>query len=230
MKNIIRLLLCFVSLASFGQQANVDFDGANWKAPYTLAIPFGWGVERSLIQKEFAPQVPFKGVEDVRYAPGWGNAESEQYWSYGFLWYLDEPVEIGEEMIERNLNAYYAGLLNRNIDKQNIPTRKILPVKTWVTAIAPENGDLQTYYGAIAMLDYMEQKPIALNCLVHVKSLPDQNKTFLFFEVSPQPLNDKIWKSLDQLWLDFHYTVSEHKPRLSLKTYYHSESAFGGGY
>jgi len=220
MKNIITLLVCLVSLTSFGQCAKVDFDGVHWNTPYALATPYGWGVERSLIQAAFAPQVPFKGIEDTRYTPGWGNPNSEQYWSYGFLWYLDESPKISEEMIESNLSAYYAGLFNRNIDKQSITARKTLPVKTWVTEIVAENGDLQTYYGAIAMVDYMAQKPISLNCLVHVKSSPEQNKTFLFFEVSPQPLNDKIWKSLDQLWLDFDYTVSRHKPRLTLKTYY----------
>src|SRR5882762_4241385 len=124
MKNMITLLFCLGSLVSFGQQAKVEFDGANWSAPYALAIPFGWGVERSLIQKEFAPQVPFKGVEDIRYTPGWGNATSEQYWSYGFLWYLDESPKISEEMLEHNLNAYYTGLFKRNIDKQNIAPRK----------------------------------------------------------------------------------------------------------
>ena len=220
MKNIITLLVCLVSLTSFGQQAKVEFDGAHWNAPYALAIPFGWGVERSSIQAAFAPQVLYKGIEDIRYTPGWGNPNSEQYWSYGFLWYLDESPKISEEVIESNLSAYYAGLFNRNFDKQSTAASKTLPVKTWVTEIAAENGDLQTYYGAIAMVDYMAQKPISLNCLVHVKSSPEQNKTFLFFEVSPQPLNDKIWKSLDQLWLDFDYTVSRHKPRLTLKTYY----------
>jgi hypothetical protein len=230
MKNVIALLVSLVSIVSFGQNTSVDFDGAHWNAPYGLATPFGWDVERSSIQKAFAPQVPFKGIEDIRYAPGWGNPKSEQYWSYSFLWYLEESPKISEEMIESNLNAYYTGLLKENMDKQNITARKILPVKTWITEMTPENGDLQTYYGAIAMLDYMTQKPISLNCLVHVKLSPEQNKTFLFFEASPQPLNDKIWKTLDQLWLDFDFTVSQHKPRLSLKTYYFSESAFGGSY
>jgi len=215
-------------MGTFAQSAN-EFDGAHWNAPYTLAIPFGWGVERVLIQKEFAPQVPFCGIEDIRYTPGWGNSQSEQYWSYSMLWYLNGSPAVSEEMIEKNLNAYYTGLLEKNNGKQNIPARKILPVKSWVTEIAGENGDLRTFYGSVAMLDYMDQKPISLNCIVHVKTSSEQNKTFVFFEVSPQQLNDKIWKSLDQLWLNFDSTASEHKPKLSMKAYFLSESAVGGG-
>jgi len=224
MKSIITILICLTSLTTFGQSARVEFDGAHWNAPYTLAVPFGWGIERSLIQNSL------KGIEDIRYTPGWGNAESEQYWSYGILWYLDGSPKVNQQVIEKNLTAYYTQVLEKNIDKQNIPTRKILPVKTWLIELVRENGDLKTYYGAVAMLDYMDQKPISLNCIVHVKSLSDQNKTVLFFELSPQPLNDQIWKSLDQLWLDFDSSASLHKPRLSLKTYYSAESVFGGSF
>ena len=227
MKSVITILVCLTSLITFGQTASVEFDGAHWNAPYTLAVPFGWGVERSLIQKEFAPQVPFKGIEDIRFAPGWGNANSEQYWSYGFLWYLDESPTISGEVIEKNLTAYYTEQLAKEIQEQKIPARKILPVKTWITELASQDAEEKTYYGAIAMLDYMVQKPISLNCIVHVKMTSERNKTFLFFEVSPQPLNDKVWQSLDQLWQDFDAAASQHKSRLSLRTYL-PEPVFGG--
>ncbi len=229
MKRVITFLACLASLTAFGQSDKVAFDGAHWNAPYTLAIPFGWNVERSSIQKEFAPQVPFSGIEDIRYTPGWGNSKSEQYWSYGFLWYLNGSPAISKEMIGENLTAYYTESFNANTDTQNIPMQKKLSVKTSITERVRENGDLKTYYGTVAMLDYPNQKPISLNCIVHVKSSSEQDKTFLFFEVSPQPLNSQIWKSLDQLWLNFDCTASEHKPRLTMNAYFHSESAVGGG-
>jgi hypothetical protein len=61
------------------------FDSHTWKPPYRFDIPKGWGVERFPIPIEFAPQVNYKGVEDVRFAPGWGDKTSEQYWSYTFF-------------------------------------------------------------------------------------------------------------------------------------------------
>ena len=190
-------------LISFAALSQSEFDGANWKAPYTLNFPEGWGVERFLIPIEFAPTIPYKGVEDLRFMPGWGNVKSEEYWSYFFLWYLDEMPLTNETAIQTNLNAYYTGLIGRNIERRKIPADKLFPVKTTVKEIKARPDDHKTFQGTISMLDYMEQKPIVLNCIVHVKSCAGQSKGFLFYEISPRPPDDIVWRKLDQLWKEF---------------------------
>jgi hypothetical protein len=203
MRNLIILLLCLTSLTSFGQSAKVEFDGNKWDAPYTLNIPKGWDIERFLIPIEFAPQIPYKGVEDIRFTPGWGNVKSGEYWTYAFLWYLDDKQETNEKIIEDNLKAYYTGLIGRNIEPRKIPAEKVVPVKTEFKKVKTDTGDLKTFRGTIYMLDYMEQKPMTLNCIVHLKSCSGQNKTFIFNEISPKPYTNNIWQSLNQLWTDF---------------------------
>lgn len=198
-KIIIVLLFSFIAI----QVAAQEFDGANWKAPYTLVFPEGWGVERFLIPIEFAPGIPYKGVEDIRFTPGWGNAKSEEYWSYAFLWYLNEMPAISEATIQTNLNAYYTGLISRNIERRKIPAEKIFPVNTSMKEGKAGPNDLKTFYGTINMLDYMEQKPMVLNCVVHVKSCPGQSNGFIFYEISPKASNDKIWVNLELLWKSF---------------------------
>jgi hypothetical protein len=200
MKQISILMLCLVA---FSASAQNEFDGANWKAPYTLNFPEGWGVERFLIPIEFAPQIHYKGVEDLRFAPGWPNEKSDEYWTYAFLWYLDEVPVTNEAGIQANLNAYYTGLIGRNIEKRKIPSEKIFPVKTSMKEVSAAQGDLKTFHGTIAMLDYMAQKPITLNCVVHLKSCPGQPKGFMFYEISPKPMTDKVWTSLGLLWKTF---------------------------
>jgi hypothetical protein len=199
MKKFNFILLCFIACAVSAQ----DFDGHKWNAPYTLAFPEGWGVERFLIPIEFAPSIPYKGVEDIRFAPGWGDPKSEEYWSYAFLWYLDEMLSTTSESIQTNLNAYYTGLIGRNIERRKIPTEKLFPVKTLVKEVKAEQGDLRTFKGTVNMLDYMEQKPMVLNCVVHVKSCAAQTKGFIFYEISPKQTTDKIWTSLESLWTGF---------------------------
>jgi hypothetical protein len=203
MRNLIILLCCLTCLTTFAQTPKVEFDGHKWNPPYTLAIPEGWGVERFLIPIEFAPQIPYKGVEDIRFTPGWGNVKSDEYWSYAFLWYLEGSEEMNEGIIESNLKAYYSGLIQRNIEPRKIPVEKVVPVKTEFKKVKTEKGDLKTFQGTIGMLDYMEQKPMMLNCIVHVKSCSGQNKTYIFNELSPKPYSDNIWKSLNQLWTGF---------------------------
>ena len=85
MRNLLSAFLCLISITSFGQTPKLEFDGKKWNPPYTLNTPEGWGVEHFLIPIEFAPSIPYKGVEDIRFTPGWGNAKTDECWTYCFL-------------------------------------------------------------------------------------------------------------------------------------------------
>lgn len=189
------------SLALHGQDSKPEFNGRTWKPPYTLPIPIGWTVERFPIPISFAPHIPYTGVEDLRFAPGWSKAKSDGYWSYAFLWYLEGEVTIDPKIIESNLQAYYAGLIGAN--SSAIPGDKLISVSTSFEKSRTQKGDLKTFVGTIRMRDYMQQQPIVLNCKVHWRSCEQKKKTFIFFELSPQRLSHSIWRSLDRLWVDF---------------------------
>ncbi len=75
--------------------------------------------------------------------------------------------------------------------------------------ISTIDGDLQTYSGTIDMLDYMAQKPMTLNCTIHIKSCSDEKHTFVFYEISPKPLTDDVWKDMDKLWLSFECSTTK---------------------
>lgn len=195
------LTIAILSLFTLAAHAQETFDGHKWEAPYKLPIPKDWSIERFLIPISFAPQIPYKGVEDIRFTPGWGNPKSDEYWSYAFLWYLEGKNNLDAATIDKNLKAYYTGLIG--VNGRDIPAEKLTPVVTAFKEIKKDKGDLKTFAGTISMLDYMTQKPIILNGRVHLKSCPVQNKTFIFYELSPQPLSHPVWQSLDKLWDDF---------------------------
>ena len=204
----IKLITAFTcalltSTGMWAQGTAAEFDAEKYDPSYTLTAPQGWGIERFAIPIEFAPSIPYKGVEDVRFAPGWSDPKSTEYWAYAFLWNLEGNPEITPQATERNLTAYYTGLIGRNIERRKIPKEKLVPVKVTLKKTNAEQGDLQTYSGTIDMLDYMEQKPITLNCSVHVKSCPGKNNTFVFYQISPQPLTSSVWKDLQKLWTSF---------------------------
>lgn len=206
MKKILLVLTCFIFLKTSGQNNKPAFDGKKWEAPYNLDIPKGWGVERFLIPIEFAPAIPYKGIEDIRFTPGWGKIATDEYWSYAFLWYLDNEPVLDAKVIEKNLIAYYTGLNNINTDKTKTDSTKLIPVKASIKIRATEKGDAKTFGGTVSMPDYMTQKPITLNFIIHIRSCESQNKTFVFHEASPKPYTDNVWKSLDQLWINFKCT------------------------
>jgi hypothetical protein len=201
MKALAIIILSLFSVAVYGQEIEPEFDGHKWEAPYTLPIPKDWTIERFLIPIGFAPQISYKGVEDIRFTPGWSKVKNDDYWSYAFLWYLEGEVKINSRIIESNLKAYYTGLIG--VNGRSIPAEKLIPVVTSFKKTRKVNGDLKTYIGTIKMVDYMTQKPITLNCKAHLKSCLGENKTFIFCELSPKPLSHNIWLSLDKLWIDF---------------------------
>lgn len=203
MKNNIILLVCLISLNTYGQEIITEFDGHKWEAPYELPIPKNWTIERFLVPISFAPQIPYNGVEDIRFTPGWGNVKSDEYWTYAFLWYLDGRPKMNERIISENLKAYYTGLIKVNTDSARAATEKTMPVITSFKKTAADKGDLETYTGSIKMLDYMQRKPIILNCIVHLKVCAESNKTILFYELSPKPFGHNNWPALNQLWTDF---------------------------
>ncbi len=203
MKNILIIVNCFLVFQSSGQDVQLNFDGKKWEAPYTLDAPKDWDVERFLIPIGFAPSIPYKGVEDIRFTPGWAKKETNEYWSYAFLWYLDGSPKFDSKTLEKNLMAYYTGLFNINTDKSKIDTTKLIQVTASIKKKATDKGDLNTFQGTVNMNDYMNKKPITINLKIHIKSCKGQNKTFVFYEISPQSYNDNVWYSLDQLWVSF---------------------------
>lgn len=202
MKYIALIVFLFSALVINAQETPA-FDGHKWKAPYHLPIPEKWSIERFLIPISFAPQILYKGVEDIRFAPGWANKNSEEYWAYAFLWYLDDSIKTDAKIIADNLKAYYTGLIIANTDPDKIGGEKSIPVTTTFKIIETADGDLKTFSGTVEMLDYMQRKPLTLNVMVHLKYCTMEKKTLLFYKLSPQPFAHNSWLSINKLWLDF---------------------------
>ena len=201
MKNTLCVVYFFIFLNSSGQNVNEEFDGKKWKAPYTFDTLTGWDVERFLIPISFAPTIPYKGVEDIRFTPGWAKKTTNEYWSYAFLWYLDGTPTFDAKTTENNLKAYYTGLVKVNSDSAKMAD-KLFPVTATIKSRTTEKEDLKTFEGSVTMLDYMSQQPITLNFVIHIKTCEAKDKTFVFHEVSPMPYTDDVWKRLHQLWVN----------------------------
>lgn len=179
------------------------FDPVTWKPAYTLPLPAGWGTEHFALPPDFAPTFTWKGVEDIRFHPGWGDTASKGFWSYAYLWWLDGKVVVTEAALQQNIHAYYAGLVGRNIEPRNIPANKIVPTEVVIKKAKSLGNDTETFTGTIRMLDYMAQRPMTLNCIVHVKESSTAGKSAIFIEVSPQAINHPVWKEMDKIAAGF---------------------------
>ena len=78
--------------------------------PFHLPTPDGWRTETIPFPLAFAPDLPYVGLEELRFAPGMFEQGSEEFWSYAFVWWVgpDEPHDL--ETMAGYLEDYFRGL------------------------------------------------------------------------------------------------------------------------
>ncbi len=179
------------------------YDANTWTPPYRLQKPEKWSTEVIAFPIDFAPSIDFKGIEDLRFAPGWGNSKTEEYWSYAYLWWVEGKPVVNENNLKANLQSYYDGLIGRNVLSRKISARKVIPTRATITEERTSEDDVKTFKGTIMMFDYMAEQPITLKCIIHQKKCWQPNRRVLLVEVSPQPFNHAVWKSLEYLNTSF---------------------------
>lgn len=197
-----------MSTVIHAQDKDSVFNGHTWQPPYYLPIPEKWGVERFQLPPSFAPAITHKGVEDIRFTPGWAKNSTGEYWSYAFLWYLDDSPAWSTDLVEKYLTAYYTGLINVNSDSSQLASEKPFTVTATFTATKLKVKAAPSYTGKIEMIDYMTRKPIVLFCKLYTRTCEETGKAFAFFELSPKTSKHPVWKSLDKLWTEFRCSLN----------------------
>lgn len=78
------------------------------KPAFTWPTPAGWRSETIPFPLDFAPSLPYRGTEELRFAPGFFEPAAATYFTYSFVWLVDgEP---GFDALSGELGTYFAGL------------------------------------------------------------------------------------------------------------------------
>jgi len=72
--------------------------------------PAGWRSERLDLPLDFAPELAYRGVEDLLFAPGMFEPGSDSYFSYALALRLEGDVGADAAMLDGFLTTYYRGL------------------------------------------------------------------------------------------------------------------------
>src|SRR5262245_14354800 len=80
------------------------------KPPYQVPEPKGWSKETIELPPKFAPDMTWKGVEELRFAPGMFKPEAADFFSYALLFWLPDDHKTDPKTMEKELLAYYRGL------------------------------------------------------------------------------------------------------------------------
>ena len=191
MKRVL-LLSCFLFFAgkAFCQQLE-----------YALPQPEKWGKEKIAFPIEFAPLIPFKGMEEIRFTPGWGDIKSEDYWSYTFVWFVEGAPVISRDSLKQYLSQYYTGLYFANQKESPTGDRDFTHVQA--TKIAAANADKDTYEVKIATVNFLTKQALALNGRIHVRRYQAINRTALLIEISPKDYKHPVWMGMDNIVSEF---------------------------
>jgi hypothetical protein len=181
-KILLILLLAFIAGKSFGQSG------------YSLPLPEKWKSETIPFPIDFAPSIHYSGIEELRFTPGWGDAKSNEYWAYTFLWFVDGSPTVTTDSLNTQLTAYFTGLYRSNV---KTPPSGDNFTKVQLQTTSTAGGDEETYSGTISTLNFLTSKPISFLVTIHVQRYPDDKQSAIFFEISPKPYNNPVWQELD---------------------------------
>lgn len=181
------LLSLFASSYSNAQETDV----------LLLDIDQPWRSEQLTFPISFAPSLEYVGMEEVRFAKGWGKAGSDEFWTYTFLWYLDKDPEITATAIENDIEAYFDGLMTlvgKGSGLTDIPKANVVFVK--------EASVSNTYIGKAKVFDAFFNKDIQeLNIKATTGYCSKTKKYTVLFTFSPKEFDHNVWKTLDSIKL-----------------------------
>jgi len=75
------------------------------------SIPTGFRSETIPFPLDFAPALAHKGVEELRFAPGFFDPAAPGYWSYAFVWRTEDRAALDAQTVGAELTAYFRGLV-----------------------------------------------------------------------------------------------------------------------
>jgi len=156
-------------------------------------IPEGWKHETFALPPEFAPDVPYRGTEDLRFMPGFNSPSAPDYWSYAFVWWLDEPPPFDATSVAAALTTYFRGLATAvGGPKFQLDPARYRAVLTSSPSSGPPrlNGQVFTYDPFVTGL------PITLNVEAELRSCPGTKQVAVVVALSPKDTADSVWKAL----------------------------------
>jgi len=164
----------------------------------TLLATNDWKSEIIDFPLKFAPSLPYTGVEYVRFAPNWGLKDASNYFSYVFLWEIDQNPELSSTKLESEMEEYFNGLMNLITKMDSKQVKKIPKTKAFFEKV---NDTL--YVGKVITYDaFTTKKEVSLNMMVTHSYCNNQNKHLVLFKISPQQNKHPIWKKMEKIAID----------------------------
>lgn len=163
----------------------------------------GWFGERIHLPPSFAPEMDWKGIEEIRFAPGMFKPDRPDFFSYALVFSLSLDADLSPDALRKQILLYYQGLSYRvsagkgrkvDVSKFSVELR---PAKD-LSETAPKQAVKPAAY--LASLQWIEPfatgKSQKLHLEVHAWKDKARKRSYVFFCASPQAPDAPIRKTL----------------------------------
>ena len=106
-------------------------------------LPTGWRGEVIPFPLDFAPSLPHRGYEDLRFPAGFFDPASGEYWSYTFVWRTDDAATLDAAALGGELTTYFRGLIAAVDEKGKITARDRIVARA--TAAGDQHFELSAH-------------------------------------------------------------------------------------
>jgi hypothetical protein len=154
-------------------------------------VPSGWRSETIPFPLDFAPSIPLRGAEQIRFMPHFFDPKAPTYFSYVFVWEVEGSGDgLDDAQIAKHLETYFRGLCTEvGGSKYTFD-----PARYRVTLAGAAAG---TARGTALLYDaFTTGAPLALELDVRRVTCAAPGHRAILVLASPKPRGDAVWTEL----------------------------------
>lgn len=193
------LMLCtlLMTIPALAQEAD--------SLPFQVPAPERWAKETIPLPPDFAPDMKWKGIEELRFAPRWMKADSATFFSYALLFWLPGDQQVDAKTLENQLLVYYRGLAKAVSESKGQPidvATFTMTVKADSTKAAKRGGgeEVTAFNGELNWIEpFTTGKDQTLQMEIHAWSSAEPVGRCVVICASPLPQTAEVWKSLREI-------------------------------
>ena len=189
MAGTLPLFLLFHALAAACHPSPVSTRPVSTGPVFTWPAPEGWKKETIPFPLDFAPDLPHRGAEEIRFAPHFFDPAAPTYFSYSFAWVIDDPAPPPADQLSAEFRRYFAGLMGE-VGKEK---GAAYPASAFDARV---DSDRAGHYGGVihAVDAFGDGRPLVLH--LDAQSSTCRKKTVLLVTLSPKDPDDAVFAAL----------------------------------
>ena len=167
--------------------------------PFHLPLPEGWRAETIPFPLGFAPELPYTGLEELRFAPGMFRPEAEDYFSYSFVWWVEPGTLFEADRLASELELYFRGLSDAVLaEAGGTPEDAVFSAR--VSTRHVKDVSRRRFEGRVEIHEpFAARDQLTLFLRAEAFNCIDPDHRVIYFQFSPQPEGHPVWKTLREI-------------------------------